>query len=104
MPVHILCHWRINIHLAFGFVVCFRREGVVFNFKHQSCLPEGTHISVHQRALCMASWRNGREHFAMLRADNNDRAFFCLRVTPRPADDPRHPRQTVSARDESREV
>ncbi|KAK7088339.1 hypothetical protein V1264_022267 [Littorina saxatilis] len=67
---------------------CVDREGVVFNFKHESCLPAGTHLSLHQRALCMATWQDGRELFAMLRADNNDRAFFCLRVAlPNPEEE-----------------
>ena len=88
------------------FTADFYSEGVVFHFKHQSCLPEGTHLSLHQRALCMATWDDGNERFAMLRADNNDRAFFCLRVTMRPHNDLRNPRQTPGAdgEEEDREV
>nr|KAG5689136.1 hypothetical protein BaRGS_013897 [Batillaria attramentaria] len=60
---------------------CVPREGVVFNFKHESCLPAGSRLALKQRALCMATWRQEGEDFAMLRADNNDRNFFCLRVS-----------------------
>ncbi|KAL8604659.1 hypothetical protein ACOMHN_013439 [Nucella lapillus] len=63
---------------------CVKGEGIVFNFKHQSCLPANTKMALQQRALCMATWRSGRERFAMLRAHNNDRAFFCLRVSLAP--------------------
>ncbi|KAL8559869.1 hypothetical protein ACOMHN_016915 [Nucella lapillus] len=66
---------------------CLVREGVEFRFKHQSCLPSGTRLALRQRAQCMATWREGPELFTMLRAEGEDKTFFCLRLTPHQANE-----------------
>ncbi|PVD31639.1 hypothetical protein C0Q70_07056 [Pomacea canaliculata] len=60
---------------------CVKGDGVFFDFRHELCLPPGSKLMVQQRALCMASWRQDHEDFAVLRSANNDRAIWCLRVT-----------------------
>lgn len=60
---------------------CVASEGVAFQFKDKSCLPTGIRLHSRHHMMCMATWTEDGEDFAMLRSANNDRSFWCLRVT-----------------------
>ncbi|KAK3756088.1 hypothetical protein RRG08_017307 [Elysia crispata] len=48
-------------------------------FSDDECIPTGSHFGKTQRLLCMASWMQDGNGFAMLRKEN-ERAFYCSRI------------------------
>ncbi|KAK3756090.1 hypothetical protein RRG08_017308 [Elysia crispata] len=58
---------------------CVQSEGFKMTFSDDECIPTGSHFGKTQRLLCMASWMQDGNGFAMLRKEN-ERAFYCSRI------------------------
>ena len=58
---------------------CVKNEGFNMKFGDEGCIPPGSHFAKSQRLLCMASWMQDGNGFAMLRKEN-ERAFYCARI------------------------
>ncbi|GFO46452.1 hypothetical protein PoB_007295700 [Plakobranchus ocellatus] len=58
---------------------CVKNEGFNIHFSHESCIPTGSHFGKSQKLLCMASWEQDGNGFALLRKEN-ERAFYCARI------------------------
>ncbi|RUS72643.1 hypothetical protein EGW08_019600 [Elysia chlorotica] len=58
---------------------CVQSEGFKMSFSEDKCIPAGSHFGKTQGLLCMASWMQDGNGFAMLRKEN-ERAFYCARI------------------------
>lgn len=55
---------------------CLGGEGVTFNFVSTNCLPDVS-MYVMQRTICVADWHDSRNHYIILRR-NEDTDLWCL--------------------------
>ena len=63
---------------------CEAGDGMIFNFRHQSCLHENLKWKKKQRMQCVASWDHGDFTFVILRPPSKEFEAWCLRITNTP--------------------
>lgn len=57
---------------------CAKGEGMIFNFRHERCVPDRLEMDSVQRMVCAVTWREGAYSFTLFR-DDTLRHFWLLR-------------------------